>query len=252
MFWRTQKRLTSNGNIPRIEGEISKNRKINFKKISINCSKKKIKLAFLSMSALVVAVSLIIVFGSSILDIFDSKEDSLAMWLSRNQFADISGIDRHSYLEEYKLPQVIFPSDNDISVSLPPVNDSENNNEKEENIYYYDLSKIPDGETPIIPMDLSLYEYGNSYINNDTGLHPDTEALLNKNIFSIKDIEELSVSLDTYNRKNGPTVLIVHTHGTESYVDNGAISIDDRGSSAVFSKDKTQNVVSLGSVISKN
>ena len=36
-------------------------------------------------------------------------------------------------------------------------------------LYDYDYSLVPEGHTPIIPMDLSLSSYGSGYINNATG-----------------------------------------------------------------------------------
>ena len=56
MFWWDQKKIITKKDIPRIEGETQKKRKINFKKISINYSKKKIRLACIAMSFLMVVV----------------------------------------------------------------------------------------------------------------------------------------------------------------------------------------------------
>ena len=50
-------------------------------------------------------------------------------------------------------------------------------------IYYFDYSKVPKGQTPIIPMDLSLSEYGVTYINNATGYSPDLVALLDRELY---------------------------------------------------------------------
>ena len=250
MFWNDFKKLSAKKEIPCIKGENGTKKRTNYKKTSIKRIKKNKRVICFVTAVLLCFICVGFALESIISDPSASKSDSIAMWLAKNQFVDMSGIDRYSHLDGYKPPQILEPSDNDISVLLPPTSSNGSNNE-ENNIYFYDASKIPEGETPIIPMDLSLYEYGNAYINNDTGLHPDTEELLNKEVILNKDIEEISATVGDYKKLQGPVVLIVHTHGTEAYVDNGAVSIDDRRSNTVFSKDKTKNVVSLGNVISE-
>ena len=112
------------------------------------------------------------------------------------------------------------------------------------NIYNFNLSAVPLGETPIIPMDLSLYSYGDSYINNTTGLTPNTDALLNMKLRDIPEIEFLSYT-------SAPTVLIIHTHGTESYMENGAISYDfEKNEEFAHSTTPDKSVVEVGRVLS--
>ena len=111
-----------------------------------------------------------------------------------------------------------------------------------EQLYQFDYNAVPDGEVPIIPMDLSLTEYGDSYIHNLTGLQPDTEALLRQDLNKSHQPEYLSVS-------QGPLVLIVHTHGTEAYSPDGAISYVDDGSELARSSDPSENVVAVGKVL---
>ena len=103
-------------------------------------------------------------------------------------------------------------------------------------IYYFDYSKVPEGQTPIIPMDLSLSEYGVTYINNATGYSPDLATLLDREL-----------SLDGSSGSE-PLVLIIHTHGTEAYSQKGAISHAEDGDHA-RSTDTTENVVSVGKII---
>ena len=118
--------------------------------------------------------------------------------------------------------------------------DKAETNEKKD-IYYYDPSVVPTGEIPIIPMDLSLSSYGVSYIQNSTGLAPDTKALLDVEL-GYSDLEYVSSS-------KAPTVLIIHTHGTEAYSENGAISYKDDSSEIARSNDIETNVVSVGKVL---
>ncbi len=110
-------------------------------------------------------------------------------------------------------------------------------------LYDFDYSKVPEGHTPIIPMDLSLKNYGPLYINNSTGYTPNIETLLKMPLGSGQNgVQAMSLS-------NGPVVLIVHTHGTEGYSPDGAISVPDEAEFARTS-DTSKNVVSIGKLIS--
>ena len=110
-------------------------------------------------------------------------------------------------------------------------------------LYDFDYSLVPDGHTPIIPMDLSLKSYGSLYINNETGYTPNIGALIGKNLKKGNGYEYLSVS-------SGPLVLIIHTHGTEGYSDDGAISCPD-GNEYSRSNDTSKNVVAVGATIAE-
>ena len=94
-------------------------------------------------------------------------------------------------------------------------------------------------------MDLSLDSYGATYINNSTGVSPDVEALLNASLGERPPLEYLSSS------SSSPRILILHTHGTEAYMEDGAISYDDVGGELARSADKTKNVVSVGKVMAQ-
>ena len=109
-------------------------------------------------------------------------------------------------------------------------------------LYQFDYNAVPEGETPIIPMDLSLTSYGAGYIHNSTGLTPDTEALLQSNFKDQTTVEYLSAS-------EKPLVLIVHTHGTESYSQDGAISYLDDGGELARSTDPKETVVAVGKTL---
>ena len=111
-----------------------------------------------------------------------------------------------------------------------------------EMLYAYDYSLVPYGEIPIVPMDLSLTSYGAKYIHNDTGLSPDTEALLARDLGQKNSPEYLSTS-------SSPKVLIVHTHGTEAYSDDGAISYTEGEGELFRTDDPEKSVVSVGAVI---
>lgn len=110
-------------------------------------------------------------------------------------------------------------------------------------LYDYDYSVVPEGYTPIIPMDLSLSSYGSSYINNSTGYTPDVLALLQKNLRSDNGYVPLSVS-------SSPVVLIIHTHGTEGYSEDGALYCENDSDHARTS-DARKSVVAVGEVVSE-
>ena len=109
-----------------------------------------------------------------------------------------------------------------------------------DSLYEFDYSRVPSGETPIIPMDLSLLSYGSEYIHNSTGLDPDLRRLL---------AVELGYGELEYLSSAAPTVLIIHTHGTEAYSKDGAISFKDDGGELARSTEKEKNVVSVGKAL---
>lgn len=111
-------------------------------------------------------------------------------------------------------------------------------------LYDFDYSKVPEGETAIIPMDLSLSESGSAYIYNSTGYSPDTKALLASDF----NRSDNTVYLSNF---TSPLVLIVHTHGTESYSADGAISYLDNGSEIARSENTSKNVVAVGRVMAE-
>lgn len=108
-------------------------------------------------------------------------------------------------------------------------------------LYDYDYSVVPEGFTPIIPMDLSLSSYGSSYINNSTGYSPDVLALLNKKLNSDNGYVKLSAS-------TSPLVLIIHTHGTEGYSEDGAVYCED-DADYTRTSDARKSVVAVGETV---
>lgn len=108
-------------------------------------------------------------------------------------------------------------------------------------LYAYDPTAVPAGEHPILPLDLSLIEYGAEYISNETAYTPDIAALLEAdNILPPFDHTASAVY-----PPGEPVVLILHTHATEAYSPDGAISYPDAADYA-RSSDPTENVVAVG------
>ncbi len=139
---------------------------------------------------------------------------------------------------------ILIPSgdpDDSNTVVVPDKAPSENTPPL--SIYDFDYSKVPEGETAIIPMDLSLSSGANTYIYNSTGYSPNTKALLASS-FNSSSSSPIYIA-----NKSAPLVLIVHTHGTEAYSKDGAISYLDDGSEIARSENISQNVVSVGAVM---
>lgn len=114
---------------------------------------------------------------------------------------------------------------------------------KPSGLYDFDYSAVPDGCTPIIPMDLSLSSYGSSYINNSTGYAPDISALLKKKLGSDNGYKPLAAS-------QSPIVLIIHTHGTEAYSEDGAFYFKGEDNYA-RTGDAGKSVVAVGAQMSE-
>ena len=93
-------------------------------------------------------------------------------------------------------------------------------------------AKIPENGFPILPMDMSLLSYGKYYIYNDTELSPNVSALASK-------------ELTDYYRNDAPLVLVIHTHGTESYMPEGAKYYQDDGEIA-RSQNTEENMIAVG------
>lgn len=112
-------------------------------------------------------------------------------------------------------------------------------------LYQYDYSKVGEGEIPIIPMDLSLCKYGPAYIHNATGYKPDTAALLAGELKKTADFEYLAST-------RAPLVLIVHTHATESYSEDGAISYREGAGDFARTSDIDKNMIAAGNVLAES
>ncbi len=140
---------------------------------------------------------------------------------------------------------LLFPDQSELNKpqGRPEGSDKEDDTDVSiDSIYDFDYSAVPSGHTPIIPRDLSLTSYGLTYIHNSTGLMPNTEQLLNMKFEDRIPLEYLSAS-------SSPTVLIIHTHGTEGYSAKGAISYLDDGGDIARSTDTEKNVVAVGEAL---
>ena len=76
---------------------------------------------------------------------------------------------------------------------------------------------------PLLPLDLSLADHGPAYISNETAYTPDLPALLARTDI----LPPYSYTSAAVYPPGEPLVLILHTHGTEAYSPDGAISYAD-------------------------
>ncbi len=102
-------------------------------------------------------------------------------------------------------------------------------------IYAYDASKIPPDMLGILPLDLALASYGRDYIYDQSDAYdPDLSVL-----------SSIKVSTEGVYPSSAPLVLILHTHGTEAYTDEG-VTWYYPDTEIGRSNDIEKNVVSVG------
>lgn len=198
-------------------------------------------------------------FGTGSRWLSSQTVSKISEMIANVEFRDLSGEtdegDAHSkdsafleLIEGILLPDhTLEPSKKDEVSTDSDTGDKESDSDQKapltlQALYAFDYDAVPDGETPIIPMDLSLSQFGNEYINNATGLDPDTKKLLTESFNSSVSVASAALSSD-------PLVLVVHTHGTEGYSKDGAISFLDQGEEFARSQDTQQNVVAVGKVL---
>jgi len=138
---------------------------------------------------------------------------------------------------------IIPPQNNNENIQQKPSNDDTPDTSENgyKDIYKYDFSNIPDGLAGIMPMDLSLIQYGIDYINDQSSASFDT-----------KELKDISVSVGTSGvyPTGAPLVLIVHTHGTEAFTPQG-INYYDPLSEIARSENKNENIVSCGEIMAQ-
>ena len=167
---------------------------------------------------------------------------SLATGMIRLNFMDLSGKEKIGETDD---PTVDTQNDASEKPSQPTITPPKEDEKKPpmtlETLYSFDYSAVPRGENPILPMDLSLSAYGAGYIQNLTGLSPDTEALLYGPLQPKPTLRPLA-------NTDEPVVLILHTHGSESYSAEGAISYRE-GNEELRSENIEENVVAVGKAL---
>jgi len=97
-----------------------------------------------------------------------------------------------------------------------------------------DSTELQNGVYPIMEKDLSSTDVHS--LSNQTSFSPDTEALLAEAVSDSDVVTDYSV-------------LIVHTHGTESFVDENAVTYDE--STQFRTTDTSKNVVAVGDAVAE-
>ena len=107
------------------------------------------------------------------------------------------------------------------------------------NLYEFDPSLVPEGTYPIIPYDLSSESDGELRLYNDTFMNID-----------INQYARSEPSVGAMASTDEPIVLIIHTHGTEAYSEEGVYGYSDTYN-IPRSYDVTKNVIHIGDVIAR-
>lgn len=137
----------------------------------------------------------------------------------------------------------VIPSE--IPNESQPTKPLDNNNQiysDRRSLYTYDRSLLKDGESALLPYDLSgSPKSGEVLLSNTTAYNIDTVAHTNSNF-------PIVTSLDSH-KADSPLVLILHTHGTESYVPEGSTSVPP--GYVARNADTNNNMIAVGKVMAE-
>lgn len=170
-----------------------------------------------------------------------SREDAVQMMLSAAFFGSDAlyfdeGEENTGMTEPY-----VSPSDN-AHGDVPQTPIGEPSTSLDTVIYDFDRSLVPAGQSAIVPFDLTYgTAAGEILFTNTTAYEITAEEALAAKYPIITD-------LDSYS-KDEPLVLIIHTHGTESYSPHGAIYTSP--TALLRSSDTSENMIAVGAVMSE-
>jgi len=235
---RKMKTLTSAKDVPLLE-QVTK------EKISFEVQKERFRKSWYRMYLATAGAAIVLSVCVLFLCLFarGGLFSSLAMGMLQLDFMDLSGKEKYSETPQEEDSREEIPTIKPSSPSPTPPIKEENTKPPLtlETLYAFDYTAVPKGELPILPMDLSLSSYGADYIQNMTGLSPDTETLLHASFQQNPTLRPLA-------NTDEPLVLILHTHGTESYSADGAISYQE-GNEELRSENIEENVVAVGKTL---
>ena len=106
-----------------------------------------------------------------------------------------------------------------------------------EELYAHDAAAVPQGMIPIVPMDLSLSAYGEAFHYNDTSYR-----------LTLSDLPQSDRAIPASAAAGEVSVLILHTHATEGYSEEGATYYDPATVLARAEK-PSDGVIAVGQVI---
>ncbi len=122
--------------------------------------------------------------------------------------------------------------------------DSFNDEELQKILYASAAPSCGEGEHPIKPVDLSVNAEHGLLASNETKYEIDLDSYLDVEL-NIPSVESLA---ERYGSE-APVVLIVHTHGTESYTEENTETYSDKDNCR--STDTSKNVVAVGTVMAE-
>jgi len=200
----------------------------------------------LTMAICIVFISCFIIIGNfKYIKAYDFSIDwlvtKIVSHIVSNEFTDLSFKDNAQDIPKNEPAQDAISGD--TSNGKEDLNDDKNDS-KPDGLYFYDYTAVPNGKFPIVPMDLSLISYGSGYIFNSTLYKPDIDELLQMNWIDENYIQEISSN-------NLPQVLIVHTHTSESYFEEGVLWYEDGDGELARSQDPEENVIAVGNAVSQ-
>lgn len=137
----------------------------------------------------------------------------------------------------------LLPPLSSISGDSSPL-DSFDDDELRSILYASETPNCGEGEHPIKPVDLSVSAEHGLLASNETKYELDLASYLDVEL----DIPSVEALAERYGSE-APVVLIVHTHGTESYADENADTYSDKDNCR--SSDTNKNVVAVGAVMAE-
>lgn len=97
-------------------------------------------------------------------------------------------------------------------------------------------SLLPENATPIVSKDLSCFALGEGYLHNETDYIPSLNALMDWKTGS-------------YSENTAPRVLILHTHTSEGYLEEGSTYVVGSVGDATYCDSEEKNVLAVGAVL---
>lgn len=97
---------------------------------------------------------------------------------------------------------------------------------------------IPDGAIPIVSKDLSYSALGSGYLHNETLYAPSVSELLKRDLLPVQS-------------GDAPQILILHTHTSESYLEEGTTFLEGAPGDLTYSKEEDQNLLAVGRALAE-
>ena len=179
-----------------------------------------------------------ILYQSNFLKFIDSESDFKEV-LSRRLMQSFLCVGETHEIDKTATENTDEPQKDEIEAVLPIETEAQTSFETEINI---SVETESEKTYPVVSLDLSQNQLGENYIVNETGYSPDIAMLREtKDGFESLKIED----------KNLPSVLIIHTHGTESYLEEGKDHYKESEGDISRTDDKEKNMVRIGRVMAE-